>query len=467
MYTTQDPDIQAAMDEQFLNEDNFFKDNRVAKQYDEKPQAGMVILDPHTSQILALYGGAGEKTGSRYFNRATQLDRHPGSSIKPIAVYGPGIDSGVITAASVVDDIPVRMYTIYDGEDKMDELYPINFEVGQYFGLTNVRTAVQKSRNVCAALIFRDILTPARSVEYLLKVGLDRTNEQYISLALGGPNDGMSPLEMASAYVPFVNRGIYIRPSSFTKVTDSKGKIILEADTTHSIVYKEATAYIMIDLMKGVTRPGGTAAVNIGPSFKAEDGEIPIAGKTGTAQDDRDKWFVGYTPYYVAATWYGYDNITAPIPVQSGEEASKAQKIWKSVMAKVHEGLPAKDFDVPAVGIEKRPICIYSGKIATELCAQDPRGSAVSEELFVEGTAPSYSDLCDVHTKVKICTASKDKWNRYLLAGENCPAAAVVEKILIDRPVPYYPVKEGDPFPEDWAYDIPTAEYCTFHGSNP
>lgn len=202
VYTTQDPDIQAAMDEQFLNEDNFFKDNRIAKQYDETPQAGMVILDPNTSAILALYGGAGEKTGSRYFNRATQLDRHPGSSLKPLAVYGPGIDSGAITAATVVDDIPVRMYTIYDGEDRMKELYPVNFETGQYFGLTNVRTALQKSRNVCAALIFRDILTPPKSVEYLKKVNLDRSNEQYISLALGGPEDGMSPLEMAGAYVP-------------------------------------------------------------------------------------------------------------------------------------------------------------------------------------------------------------------------------------------------------------------------
>lgn len=239
--------------------------------------------------------------------------------------------------------------------------------------------------------------------------------------------------------------------------------MILEPDTTHTIVYKEAAAYIMIDLMKGVTRPGGTAATYIGPSFKTDDGEIPIAGKTGTAQNDRDKWFVGYTPYYVAATWYGYDNLTAPIPVQSGEEASKSQKIWKAVMTKVHEGLPAKDFDTPAVGIEKRSICIYSGKIATELCAKDPRGSAVLNEIFVEGTAPSYSDLCDVHVKVKVCTASKDQWNRYLLAGEDCPAATVIEKILIDRPVSYYPAEEGDPFPEDWAYDLPAGEYCTVH----
>ncbi|MDD4188942.1 MAG: transglycosylase domain-containing protein [Eubacteriales bacterium] len=466
IFTTQDPSIQTVMDEVFLKEEYFSYKNKMAGQYDEEPQAAMLIMDPYTGHVLAMYGGAGEKTGSRTFNRAVQLDRHPGSSIKPIAVYGPAIDLGLITPATVIDDIPVRMYSIYDGEDKLEELYPLNFETGIYFGLTDVRNALKNSRNVVAALIFRDILTPQNSVDYLKKVNLNRENEQYVSLALGGPADGMSPLEMAAAYSSFPNKGIYTEPITYTEVTDSEGKVLLEKKQNYNKVYSEATAYIMIDLMKEVTKSGGTAALNIGPSFTVADGEIPIAGKTGTAGDNRDKWFVGYTPYYVAASWYGYDNVTYPIAIDTGEESWIAQKMWREVMSKIHENLPAADFEKPATGIVTRTICKYSGKIASPLCYQDPRGDAVRTEYFIEGTEPAYNDLCDVHVKAQVCYASKDQWGRYLLAGPNCPSSTILERVYVQRKIPYYPVMPDDPYPEDWFYELQIAEYCTAHGGS-
>ena len=141
---------------------------------------------------------------------------------------------------------------------------------------------------------------------------------------------------------------------------------------------------------------------------------------------------MGYTPYYVTAVWYGYDNNKEPIEIAYGEERTKATQIWTGIMNKIHEGLPPRDFEKPE-GIVEREICIYSGKIATNLCKQDPRGSAVMTEHFIRGTEPAYSEVCDVHVRAKVCTDSKDAWGRCHLAGTNCPASSIEERVLIRR----------------------------------
>ncbi len=462
VYTTQDPDVQRYMDEEFTNNDHFSIENAKAIKYGEKPQAAMVIVDPYTGEIAGMYGGAGEKKGNRTYNRATQLERHPGSSIKPIAVYAPAIDSKIVTSATIIDDTPVRMYTEYDGEELMEELYPLNFS-RKYWGLVSVRDALKKSINVTAAKLWRDILGPDISLEYLEKVGIDRHNERYVSLALGGLAKGVSPLTMAGSYTAFVNKGVYISPIAYTKVTDENGNIVLEKNPAYNVAYDEASSYLMTDMMREVTSPGGTAYSGIGENFEVEDGVIPIGGKTGTSSDFIDKWFIGYTPYYIAATWYGYDNKVERIEIQKGEERMKAQRIWRAVMEKVHQNLAARDFDIPDRIFDTRTICKYSGKIATDLCRQDPRGNAARVEYFLKGTAPYYDDFCDVHVKAKVCTASTDIWNRPLLATEECPGATVVEKVFIQRKEPYVPEKPGDPYPQDWIYELPAAEYCTLH----
>ena len=192
---------------------------------------------------------------------------------------------------------------------------------------------------------------------------------------------------------------------------------------------------------------------------------MPVAGKTGTTSSNIDKWFVGYTPYYTAAVWYGYDNNgTEPITLKEAEY-NQAMIIWAAVMKKVHAGLAKKDFAAPPAGIVQKNICIYSGKIATDLCAQDPRGNATRMEYFIKGTEPRDDDLCTVHIQALVCTESQDIYKRNLLAGPYCPPDKVVSKVFIQRTPPYVPVKPGEKAPKDVIYELPAGEYCNIHGS--
>jgi penicillin-binding protein 1A len=464
IYTTQDPDIQKAMDDVFTDDSYFPEINKTAKDYGEHPQASMVIIDVNNGQVKALYGGYGKKEASNTLNRASSslMARQPGSSIKPIAVYAPAIDLGLVTAATVIDDAPVYMMT----GPKSEEPYPTNYD-GNYDGLTTVRNGLKSSVNVVAAKIWKDILGPDNTVEYLKKVGIDRSSEKYLSLVLGGLNKGVNPLQMASAYVPFAHQGMYYEPQTFTKVQDSDGKTLLDKKSEYHVAYSEQTASIMADMMqevtKGQTSPyphGGTAA-----SFVNEKTiGMPVAGKTGTTSNNIDKWFVGYTPYYAAATWYGYDNKVKPITLKN-TEYNQSLKIWAAVMSKVHKDLPKKNFEI-ATGLVKKNICIYSGKIATDLCTHDPRGNATKVEYFIKGTEPRDDDYCTVHVSAAVCTESKDALGRNLLAGPNCPAASVIEKVFIQRTTPYVPTKPGEKPPADIIYELPAGEYCTVHGAS-
>ncbi|MEN6315627.1 MAG: transglycosylase domain-containing protein [Clostridiaceae bacterium] len=467
IYTTLDPDIQSAMDQVFKDDTYFPLVNKTAEKQQEHPQAAMAIVDVQNGQVRALYGGYGEKKASNTLNRASSslMQRQPGSSIKPIAVYAPAIDAQKITPATIIDDVPVYMLTGKDAERE----YPRNYD-DEHDGLTTVRNGLKNSVNVVAASIWRDWLGPDLSIEYLKKVGINRENEKYLSLVMGGLEKGVNPLQMASAYVPFANRGMYFEPTTFTQVTDNDGKEILKRKPNFTIAYSEQTAFIMADMMKEVTTGrtstyphSGTAASYVNEKTVG----MTVAGKTGTTTLNVDKWFVGYTPYYAAATWYGYDNTgSEPITLKTAEYY-QAMKIWAAVMKKVHEGLPDKDFDEKPANIVEKKICIYSGKIATALCEKDPRGNATRTEYFIKGTEPRDDDICTVHVEAKVCTASQDTSKRNLLAGEYCPAETVVSQVFIQRNPPYVPVMPDEKQPKDIIYELPAGEYCTVHGAPP
>ncbi len=469
IHTTMDPSIQASMDQVFMDDKYFPLINETAKRQLVHPQASMVIIDPQNGQVKALYGGYGKKEASNTLNRASSslMQRQPGSSIKPIAVYAPAIDLKLITPATIIDDVPAYMMT---GVGKnVDKEYPSNFDNG-HDGLTTVRNGLKNSVNVVAAKIWRDILGPDNSINYLKKVGIDRENEKYLSLVMGGLAKGVNPLQMAAAYVPFVHKGMYYEPTTFTLVKDSTGKKLIEKKPAYQTAYSEQTAFLMQDMMKGVTTGreqtyphSGTAATYVNEKTVG----MPVAGKTGTTSSNIDKWFVGYTPYYTAAVWYGYDNSgTQPITLKP-DEYYQAMKIWAAVMKKVHADLPKKDFAAPPAGIVQKRICIYSGKIATDLCAHDPRGDATRMEYFIKGTEPRDDDLCTIHTQALVCTESKDIYGRNLLAGPYCPPDKVVSKVFIQRTPPYVPVKPGEVYPKDVIYELPAGEYCNIHGSPP
>jgi penicillin-binding protein 1A len=302
-----------------------------------------------------------------------------------------------------------------------------------------------------AARVWQEILGPDLSLKYLDKVNINRDDERYLSLALGGPREGVNTLQLAAAYVPFMSKGIYHEPITYTKVLDMNGNVIIEKKPENRIVYDEAAAYIMVDMMKEVVISG--TASDIG---RLQGGKMPTAGKTGTTGNNFDKWFVGFTPYYVAAAWYGYDyNVSI-----SSDEQSRVRKIWKAVMDKAHEGLEPIEFPVPEDGLVKKRICVYSGKLATDLCSHDPRGSAVREEYFLRGTEPW--DECDVHVSVQICKDCTDESGNCKLAGPYCPEDSKEEKVFIKRPVPYVPTKPGEQAPSDIKYEAPK-ETCDTH----
>jgi penicillin-binding protein 1A len=407
----------------------------------------MVIIDPYTAEIKALCGGFGEKKGSNMFNRATQARRQPGSSIKPIAVYGPGIDAQVITAASVVDDSPTHL----DPQDP-NRVYPKN-STNSFSGLSTVRNALRRSINVVAAKIWTQI--PDTSLEYLRKLGIDRSNEKNVALSLGGLNKGVTPLEMAAAYVPFVNRGMYYTPTTYTRVEDSNGRVILDKKSRKpEIVFSEQTSFIITSMLKDVMTSGtGTRA-------QIFDGNMPAAGKTGTTNDNGDRWFVGYTQYYVGATWYGYDNKIKRIYL-TGDEYNQAMYIWKAVMEKIHEHLDPKDFAMPDQ-IVSASVCAYSGKAPTDLCRKDPRGSAVRTEYFIKGTEPRNSNPCDVHISVDVCSAGSAALETTVLMGPYCPPECLDAKAVVKRSSPFIPMK-GDPYPADWKYEFGKTDVCTYH----
>ncbi|NLK68800.1 MAG: penicillin-binding protein 1A [Clostridiaceae bacterium] len=461
IYTTLEPKVQNALDEVFTD-DTFFPDvNEEAKRREEIPQAAMVVIDPSTGAVRGLYGGYGEKKGS-VFNRATQMKRSPGSSIKPILVYAPGIETGRITAATIIDDVPqhMRLNDMSIPEKEREQIYPKNVEV-KNFGLTTVRKGIEQSRNVVSSLTLRDHTTFKVGLNYLEKVGMPRwEDEGIISIAMGGFTNLMSPLEMASAFTVFAYKGVYWNPYFYTSIEDVNGNVILENKPKGTKVYSEQTAFIMNDMLQDVISQG-TA---IGYAVKNKDGVlIPTAGKTGTSDKSIDKWLCGTTPYYTAATWYGYDNKQVPISIVSAE-TNNAKIIWNTVMSKIHADLEPIPFysSIPSK-IVKRQVCMDSGKLATDICRQDPRGSRVVEEYFIEGTEPDYGDNCEVHYKAKICTSCEDIHGRPVLAHEFCPEETVEERVFIRRPVEYKPAFPTDPYPEDWYYEIYDGEYCTTH----
>ena len=531
IYTTMDPDVQAAIDKVFLDEETYFNEydedgvrlNSDAEKYGEKPQGAVVVMDHNTGAVVALYGGSGEKTGSRTFNRATseKMERQPGSSFKPIAVYGPALELELITAATVFDDVPS-----YLDPKNPDTIYPSNYNANEYYGLTPVRNAIKSSINVIAAKVWT-LLGRDNSVSFLQSVGIDRSDVIFdnttVSTATGGLARGVNTYDMANAFATFANQGVYIEGYVFTEVRNNDDVIILKVKPKIENAYRSQTAFIMTDIMSGVNKSwdeiphGGTAgAISIGDE---ENGFMPVAGKTGTTSDYLDKWFVGYTPYYTAAVWYGYDNRIAPIELVPGTtrydengikyrdgEYNRAVILWDAVMDEIHIGLEPKEFERPTTGLVERDVCVFSGKSPSELCYLDPRypnwaaQDPVRTEIFIEGTEPSYFDTCEVHQQATICVDSfdpfhehisinyeeNDLYGRYLIAVPECPEASKHTIVGIVRPIPYIPyipdpeeeIEEDDEdddgpnfiYPlmaDDMKWEIMWDETCVVHGMPP
>lgn len=286
-------------------------------------QGAAVCIDNTTGMVRAIIGGRSQDDVEGYtLNRAFQSFRQPGSAIKPLIVYTPALERGYTPDTTVVDE------PIADG--------PVNGD-GTYSGAMSLRQAVARSKNTIAWKIFEE-LTPEVGISYLEAMGFSNldANDKRLPASIGGFTNGVSPLEMAKGYATIKNDGGYRNPTCIMKITDADGEVIYQADQTASVIYKENACRQMTDMLQTVITSGTGRGYSLGM--------MPCAGKTGTTNDNKDGWFVGYTPYYTTSVWVGYD-IPKEVPGLGG--GTYPGKIWHSFMSWLHEGLEPLDFIHP------------------------------------------------------------------------------------------------------------------------
>ena len=344
-----------------------------------QPQSSMSVIDQHTGYVKAIIGGRGEKTASLTLNRATDTTRQPGSTFKILSTYAPALNEKGMTLATTFEDEP---YNYPDGS-------PVNNASRSYNGTTTIRKAIQNSINVVAVKCLEEV-TPELGLQYLDNFGFttlahgteaDRDadgtvwTDANLPLALGGLTNGVTNIELCAAYAAIANSGNYIEPLYYTKILDHNGNVLIEKTSAGRSVIKESTAWLLTSAMEDVVTQGTGTACQLD--------NMTVAGKTGTTDAYNDLWFVGYTPYYTCAVWSGFDN-NEKLP----EDARNFHKnLWKKVMTRIHEGLPDKDFDMPA-SVEKLSVCAETGLL--------PRaGCPIITEYFDIGDVPT--DECDQH----------------------------------------------------------------------
>ncbi len=371
-----------------------------------QPQISLVVCDQYTGYVVAMVGGRGTKEGSRTLNRATDSKRQPGSTFKIVSTYAPALDSAGLTLASVQIDAPYRYSTGTPVK---------NWWGARYEGIQSLRWGIEQSANIIAVKTLTQI-TPQLGYDYLLKFGFTTLVERRVDangqvfsdiqqpLALGGITDGVTNLELNAAYATIANGGTYCAPKLYTKILNADGSVLIDnSEPEQTQVLKETTAYLLTSAMVDVVTKGTGTKCNFGGSTG-----MAIAGKTGTTSSYNDVWFCGFTPYYTASVWAGYDNnekMTNP------ESKNLAKTLWRAVMEEIHKDLPAKGFTMPS-GITTCQVCAQSGKLPIEgLC------SKVTTEYFAEGTVPTES--CDVHYAGWLCAYSTN--GVYSVASPECP----------------------------------------------
>ncbi len=475
IYTTQDPDIQAICDEVYGNEENYpentkwylnyvltivkangEKENHSTEMfkahykeqnasfnmlYDSKdaayeaieaykhdvmaegdkvegervtltpqPQVSITVEDQSTGYVVAMVGGRGTKEASRTLNRASNTTRQPGSTFKVVSTYAPALDSAGLTLADVQNDAPYN----YAGGRPVKNWWGSN-----YRGLLSLRYGIAQSANIVAVKTLTQI-SPQLGFDYLQNFGFSTMVDKRVEkdgtvvsdigqpLALGGITDGVTNMELNAAYAAIANKGTYIKPKLYTKIVDHNGNVLIDNTVPESTqVIKETTAWLLTNAMVDVVTSGTGGSVNFG--------NMAIAGKTGTTSDYKDVWFSGFTPYYTATTWTGYDN---NVSMKSSKEKNLSKTMWKAVMSRIHENLEYQSFPM-AGGIVTASICSKSGRLPIAgVC-----DGCIKTEYFAEGTVPT--EYCDVHYFSNVCLYSG------LAASDECPfkQASVIEQV--------------------------------------
>ena len=394
-----------------------------------EPQAAAVVIDQHTGEIRALIGGRNEPVIRRGLNRATQSYVEVGSSIKPLSIYGPALDNGASPATVIVNADGV--IEGWGGEKG----YPGGGLTNErYYGPVTMRIGLRQSLNVAAGrMLFSKYVGIDTAVEYLKKLGINESqiNKDGPGLALG--TTGLTPLQMCAAYAAIANNGYYNEPLSFTKVTDSEGNVVLNADVVRGSgtkVYHEAsTAYQLIDILKD--------AVSSGTGSNAKIEGFEVAGKTGTNSDYASVCFAGMTCKYTSIVWIGHDYPTNKL-VKGASGGEYAATLWQSYMSKLMEGEESKPIiseTRETLGLMQRTVCPVSGKLSTDACVhyQDlNKKFRLVTDWFSYATVPT--EPCDMHVTLSICKRSG------CVAGAACDPDDIAERtfVLLRPGNPFY-----------------------------
>ncbi|MGN1033116.1 MAG: penicillin-binding transpeptidase domain-containing protein, partial [Intestinibacter sp.] len=388
--TTIDPNMQAELESQYNNSTNFPVNSGIDSNGIMQPQSAMVIIDYHNGQIKSLIGGRNVK-GKRTLNRATSPSQ-PGSAIKPLSIYTAAIDTLEMTQSSVFSDVRGGY------KFKQNRSWnPSTTTAG--VGNMSLRLGLAKSSNTVAVKVAESLGDDYQDcidvmIDYLKNFGItsvvdSKTNDSsttdrtFPSLTLGGMAYGISPLEMSAAYGALANGGVYIEPTVFTTISTYSGELIVKANPEEHRVVDEEVAYVMTDMLKAV--------VTEGTGGNASIGSMPVAGKTGTTNNKYCVWFVGYTPYYVGATYIGDDpgrkdangNVIKMRSVEGSSSVPAA--LWANVMKPIHENLEVIDFETPS-GIDFYKINLTDGGISTY----------GSKAAFIKGTSPTRTSSLQV-----------------------------------------------------------------------
>ena len=312
-----------------------------------QPQVSFVIMDQRTGQVKAIVGGRGEKSGNLTLNRATDSKQQPGSCFKILSTYAPGLNEGDITLASTVVDEP---YEYENGQEVRNSNY-------RYIGATTIRNAIVQSINTCAARTLTETVGVGTGYEYTKNFGFTTLTEEdeTQALALGGITDGVYNIELTAAFASIANGGVYTEPVLYTQIIDHDGNVLIDntAPDTHEVI-KDSTAYLLTSAMEDVVSRGTGGGTKIS--------SMGTAGKTGSTDNYADRWFCGFTPYYTAGIWGGYD---ANKPMEN--LGSWHLSIWHGIMERVHEDLDGQDFEAPS-SVVQRSICTKTGLLATSTC---------------------------------------------------------------------------------------------------
>jgi penicillin-binding protein 1A len=415
IYTTLDMEVQEQVDKIYMDLTQI-PETRGGQQL----QSGIIVIDNRTGDIVAMAGGVGEKVVFDAFNMATDAQRQIGSSIKPLSVYAPAFEVGGFSPATVIKDLPLRY-----NEDEEGEITPFPRNAERYYSYsTTIKTGIMQSVNAVAVNTL-DMIGTRYSYNFaknmfkvsgLLEAGRNGTTDiDYSPLALGGLTNGASVRDMASAYATFANKGTYREGRTYTKVYDSQGNLIIDNTQDSELILSQKTVdYMNYCLDQAVQGGTGTMAKIDG---------INVCGKTGTTNSRMDRYFCGYTGYYTAAVWCGFETPAEIVLV--GDTRHPAGRLWQKVMAPLHEGkenIPLYDEE----NMVKITVCLDSGKLATDACMSDIRGTARTEEVLVyEEDVPM--GYCDKHFSMDYCTEGD------AVANEYCHKFATVGMLKLEQ----------------------------------